>query len=87
VYVACLRAPDTSSENEGPACLDCARRRSEERVDIATGRRSPVRELKPPDRTALMRVQINTVISDGAGYAYTYWKRSSRLLVVRGVPQ
>jgi len=58
-----------------------------ERVDVATGRRSLVRELKPPDRTALMRVQISTVISDGAGYAYTYWKRSSRLLVVRGVPQ
>ena len=58
-----------------------------ERVEIATGRRSLVRELKPPDRTALMRVQISTVISDVAGYAYTYWKRSSRLLVVRGVPQ
>jgi hypothetical protein len=58
-----------------------------ERVDVATGRRSLVRELKPPDRTALMRVLISTVIDDGAGYAYTYWKRSSRLLVVRGVPQ
>jgi hypothetical protein len=58
-----------------------------ERVEVATGRRTLIRELKPPDRTTLMRVRIGSVIGDGAGYSYTYWKRPSRLLVARGVPQ
>ena len=58
-----------------------------ERLEVATGRRTQVRELKPPDRTTLMRVRIGSVIGDGAGYSYTYWKRPSRLLVARGVPQ
>jgi hypothetical protein len=58
-----------------------------ERIDVATGRRSVARELKPPDRATLMRVRIVGIIDDGAGYSYTYWKRQSRLLVARGVPQ
>jgi eukaryotic-like serine/threonine-protein kinase len=58
-----------------------------ERLDVASGRRTLVRELKPPDRTTLMRVNISSVFKDGAGYSYNYWKRPSRLLVARGVPQ
>jgi dipeptidyl aminopeptidase/acylaminoacyl peptidase len=58
-----------------------------ERIDVATGRRSLARELKPPDRATLMRVRIGAVIDDGAGYSYIYWKRQSRLLLARGVPQ
>ena len=58
-----------------------------ERVDLATGRRTLARELKPPDRATLMRVRISGVIDDGAVYSYTYWTRQSRLLVARGVPQ
>lgn len=34
-----------------------------------------------------MRVRITGVLGDGVGYAYTYWRRQSRLLVARGVPQ
>jgi hypothetical protein len=34
-----------------------------------------------------MRVRIGAVIDDGAGYSYIYWKRQSRLLLARGVPQ
>jgi eukaryotic-like serine/threonine-protein kinase len=58
-----------------------------ERIEVATGRRTLIRELKPPDRSTLMRLFVTSVIDDGAGYSYTYWKRPSRLLVARGVPQ
>ena len=58
-----------------------------ERIEVATGRRTLVRESKPPDRSTLMRLFVTSVINDGAGYFDTYRKRRSRLLVARNVPQ
>ena len=58
-----------------------------ERVEVATGRRTLVRALNPPVQTTLMRLQISSILDDGKYYAYTYWQRPSRLLVVHGATQ
>jgi Tol biopolymer transport system component len=55
-----------------------------ERVDLATGRRTPVRELAPPDRAGLVAVFMTTIVNDAQAYAYAYWKRVSKLFVVKG---
>ena len=55
-----------------------------DRIDVDTARRTTVREVTPPDRAALLRVLIVSVLNDGRNYSYTYWKRTSRLLLVRG---
>ena len=55
-----------------------------ERVDLATGRRTTIRELAPPDRSGLMNISLDDVLNDGQSYAYTYTKRVSRLFVVKG---
>jgi serine/threonine protein kinase/dipeptidyl aminopeptidase/acylaminoacyl peptidase len=54
-----------------------------ERVDLATGRRTIVSETSLPDRAGLMRLTISDVSKDGQSYVYTYWKRTSRLYVVK----
>jgi Tol biopolymer transport system component len=56
-----------------------------ERVDLSTGRRTMIRELAPPDRAGLTAVIGVDIVNDGQIYAYAYWKRVSRLFVVRGV--
>ena len=56
-----------------------------ERVETATGRRSLMRELAPPDRAGLNAVFFIDVVNDGQAYAYTYQKRVSRLFVASGV--
>jgi hypothetical protein len=55
-----------------------------ERVDLTSGTRRFVREAAPPDRAGLLYVGGLSLIQDGAGYAYTYQKRTSTLFVVRG---
>ena len=56
-----------------------------ERVDIATGKRTLLRELAPPDRTGLIGLFPTQWIDDGRGYAYTYVRELSRVFVVTGV--
>jgi hypothetical protein len=58
-----------------------------ERVDLATGRRTVVSETTLPDRAGLMRLTISDVSNDGQSYVYTYWKRTSRLYVVKDASQ
>ena len=55
-----------------------------ERVDLTSGTRLLVREIAPPDSAGLVYVGDVSLIQDGAGYAYVYWKRTSTLFVVRG---
>ena len=52
-----------------------------ERVDLASGKRTLVRELGPPDRAGIMQLVGATVARDGGAYAYGYWKRSSKLIL------
>jgi eukaryotic-like serine/threonine-protein kinase len=53
-----------------------------DRVDVATGRRTLLKEIGPPDLTGLFTFDPLTVSRDGAQYAYRYWKRMSTLFVV-----
>ena len=57
-----------------------------DRIDIATGRRTLLREIGPTDRSGLFTVDSVTVSRDGAHYAYRYWKRLSTLFVVSPAP-
>lgn len=54
------------------------------RIDVATGRKVPVREVSPPDTVGVGGVQV-TMARDGKAYAYWYTRRLSELYVVEGV--
>jgi Tol biopolymer transport system component len=58
-----------------------------ERVDIASGRRTLVRELGPPDRAGLMRLTGVTVTADARAYGYGYWRRFSKLFLTKHAPR
>jgi tRNA A-37 threonylcarbamoyl transferase component Bud32 len=58
-----------------------------ERVDVSSGQRTLVRELAPPDRAGLLRLTGVSLIGDGRGYAYGYWKRFSKLFLMKHAPQ
>ena len=55
------------------------------RVNVATGARTPWRELLPPDPTGIVRIFPVLVTPDGRSYAYTYGRFLSTLYVVSGV--
>ena len=55
-----------------------------ERLDLATGTRSLVREIAFGNTAGLMRLDVARVLNDGAAYAYQYWRRTGRLFVVKG---
>lgn len=55
------------------------------RVDVATGRRTLVRDTTLPDRTGLLRISIPSVALDGESYTYVYWRRIARLFVAKPV--
>jgi eukaryotic-like serine/threonine-protein kinase len=57
-----------------------------ERVDLASGKRTLVRELGPPDRAGIVQLVGVSVTGDGRAYAYGYWKRSSKLLLATNAP-
>ncbi len=57
-----------------------------ERVDIASGKRTLLRELAPPDRAGAMLLTGVAVTPDATAYAYGYWKRFSKLFVVKHPP-
>src|SRR5262249_6926850 len=56
-----------------------------DRIDLNTGVRTHVRELMPADRTGVMAIYPGPIVSDGQGYAYTYWRQSQKAIVVKGV--
>jgi len=56
-----------------------------ERVNVATGARTPLREIAPPDRAGLTAVLLNDWIDDGRGYVYQYQRSLSTLFVATGV--
>ena len=58
-----------------------------ERVDLASGKRTPVRELGPPDRAGVIQLVGVSVVADGRAYAYGYWKRFSKLFLATHAPQ
>jgi eukaryotic-like serine/threonine-protein kinase len=55
------------------------------RLDTATGRREPWRELLPAERSGLVGVGNVTVTPDGKAYAYNYARQLSDLYVVAGL--
>ena len=65
-------------EGSMPARLD--------RVEIATGARSPWKALGPPDATGVGHVWTILVTPDGAGYAYTHGLFLEDLFLVEGLP-
>jgi hypothetical protein len=54
-----------------------------ERVDLATGARTFVREIAPPDRAGVNSVRVSQWIDDGRGYVYDYARVSDALFVVK----
>ncbi|HUL73887.1 MAG TPA: protein kinase [Vicinamibacterales bacterium] len=56
-----------------------------ERVDVATGARTPIKELAPPDRAGVNVIVPNQWIEDGRGYVYSYFRELSKLFVASGV--
>jgi len=58
-----------------------------DRVDVKTGARTLVRELAPGDRRGLQRLAGVSVIADGRGYAYGYWRSVSKLFQVSNAPR
>jgi Tol biopolymer transport system component len=55
-----------------------------ERVDLATGRRDPVRNLAPPDLAGVVRIRGVTVADDDRVYAYSTTQRRSDLFLIEG---
>jgi sugar lactone lactonase YvrE len=55
------------------------------RVKVATGARTPWREVMPPDPTGVVRIFPVLVTPDGRSYAYTYGRFLSTLYVVSGL--
>lgn len=56
-----------------------------ERVELATGRRTLVREIAPSDRTGVLRVIGVAVADNEKSYAYAYDRDLSHLVMIEGV--
>jgi hypothetical protein len=56
-----------------------------DRIDLATGARTRVRELGPPDRAGVIAIIVNLVRDDGQSYVYTTWRHQTSLAEVTGV--
>jgi dipeptidyl aminopeptidase/acylaminoacyl peptidase len=54
------------------------------KIELATGRRTPIRTLAPADPAGLVNVSGVRVTPDGKAYAYTYDRRLSDLYLVEG---
>jgi eukaryotic-like serine/threonine-protein kinase len=55
------------------------------RLDLATGRATPWKELGPADRTGVTSVNAVAITPDGGSYAYSYGRESSDLYVAVGL--
>jgi hypothetical protein len=56
-----------------------------DRVDVATGARTPWKSLLPSDAAGVTGVRSVVVLDDGHSYAYSYERRISQLFVVSGL--
>jgi serine/threonine protein kinase len=56
-----------------------------DRVEIATGKRSRLLELAPPDRAGILTIPDVELAKDGAAYAYSYHEIRSQLFLVNGL--
>jgi hypothetical protein len=56
-----------------------------ERLDLATGKRTPIRTIDQPDGSGLVSMRIADAIDDGRYYAYGYSKELTTLFTVTGV--
>ena len=71
------RAVFVHVRNTLPALID--------RIDLATGKRTRIHEVMPPDRLGTMAVSIGRVSHDGQAYTYFYWRQSSKAIAVSGI--
>ena len=55
------------------------------RLDLTTGRRTPWRELAPPDASGVRRINSVSVAPDGESYAYSFTRQVSDLYAVTGL--
>jgi len=56
-----------------------------ERLDLATGKRTFVREITPADPTGVTELADARLTPDGRGYCYSFMRALSRLYVVEGL--
>jgi serine/threonine protein kinase len=56
-----------------------------DRIDLATGKRTRLKELGPTDRTGVPQTESVYWLPDGRGYAYGFDRDLSQVFVVRGV--
>jgi eukaryotic-like serine/threonine-protein kinase len=56
-----------------------------ERLDLATGNRSLVREITPSDPTGVTRISTLQMTPDGRAYCYSFMRSLSRLYMVDGL--
>lgn len=71
------RALFVQAGNDLPAALD--------RIDLASGTRTRVRDVTPPDRLGVMHIVLAGVSHDGQSYSYLYWRQTSKAIVVTGL--
>jgi len=55
------------------------------RLDIETGKRELWKDIAPPDRNGVYRIDRIALANDGHAYAYSYSRRSGRVVVVDGL--
>ncbi|MDP9267070.1 MAG: protein kinase [Acidobacteriota bacterium] len=56
-----------------------------EKMDLASGRRTPVRDLSPADRSGVLGISSIAISPDGKSYTYGYPRDVSQLFTVEGV--
>ena len=56
-----------------------------DRVELATGKRTRVFDLSPPDRAGVISIPRFTLAHDGAAYAYSYHQVRSQLFLATGL--
>ena len=55
-----------------------------DRIDLATGLRTHVVDLMPPDHSGVIFIMVASVLPDGRSYAYWYWRQTTSAVVVSG---
>ena len=56
-----------------------------ERLELATGKRSPFRDVTPADPTGVAQISAFQLTPDGKSYCYSFMRALSRLYVVEGL--
>ncbi len=55
------------------------------RIELATGRKEPWRDLAPPDRAGVTSIVDPHLAADGIHYAYSYLRNLSDLYLAEGL--